>query len=294
LCAGDDPGESYALPLDEPGSIFNESWQTANATRYGHTILLATPVAGLSIALLMGRMSAAGVAHYIGGLVLGCGIAKLITEAVMARGYARLGRKLSRKLGVQGALVGFAPGDQPRLFKGYRYRDVGFLWFGGGRLCYRSERTAIELGASDTVETGMVLAAPAAWMGLQPMVRFRNPESGEVQAFILHPLEFGVTGRNLFGKIERWRTARAEASVAARVSGFEDAAGEPIRTATIAVTARGFRLSGALTVLGAMVAGWPSRVSGWYALTIAVSAYVAMMLPLMLYRVQARRTALHM
>jgi heat shock protein HtpX len=289
LCLADDPGESYTIPMDEPGFIFNESWQSANATRYGHAILLATPVAGLSIALLIGAMPAAGAAHYIAGLLLGCGVAKLITEAVMGRGYARLGRKLARKLGVQGTLVGFAPGDQPRLFKGYRYRDVGFQWFEGGRLCYRSERTAIELGASDVVEVSMVLAAPAAWMGLQPMVRFRNPESGEIKAFILHPLDFGVTGSSLFAKIERWRAA--DAGVAAgttRVSGFEDVAGEPIRPLAVAATARGFRLSGGLTILGAMLAGWPSRLSGWYALTIAASAYVAMMLPLVLSRWQSR------
>ena len=36
LCASDDAGESYTLPSDQPGSIFNESWQAANATRYGH------------------------------------------------------------------------------------------------------------------------------------------------------------------------------------------------------------------------------------------------------------------
>jgi Zn-dependent protease with chaperone function len=292
-CLADDPGESYTIPSDEPGSLFNESWRAANSTRYGHAILLSTPMAGLSIALLVGAMPAAGVAHYIVGLLLGCGIAKLITEAVMGRGYARLGRKLARKLGVQGALVGFAPGDQPRLFKGYRYRDLGFLWFEGGRLYYRSERTAIELGASDVVEVRMVLAAPAAWMGLQPMVRFRNPESGELKAFILQPLDFGVTGSSLFAKIDRWRTAHAEgAAGTTRVSGFEDIAGEPIRPVALGVTARGFRLSGGLTILGSMLAGWPSRISGWYALTIAASAYAAMMLPLVLCRWQSRAAGL--
>lgn len=141
----------------------------------------------------------------------------------------------------------------------------------------------------------MVLAAPAAWMGLQPIVRFRNPESGEVKAFILHPLDFGVTGSYLFDKIERWRVAQAESAAGTtRVSGFEDVAGEPIRPATVAATARGFRLWGGLTILGSVLAGLPSRVSGWYALTTAASAYAAMMQPLVLYRWQPKRMALHM
>jgi hypothetical protein len=41
----------------------------------------------------------------------------------------------------------------------------------------------------------------------------------------------------------------------ARISGFEDVAGEPIRPATVVATARGFRLSGGLTILGSMLAG---------------------------------------
>src|SRR5262249_19139498 len=148
--------------------------------------------------------SGAGPARYLVGLALGCAITKSITEAVMARGYARTARRLERKLGAHGALTGFAPGEGSRVFGGYRFRDIGLLKFEEGRLCYRSERTTIELAAQDIIEVRLVPAAPAAWFNLQPMIRFRDPEPDAVRAFVLHPLHFWSTGKPLFRQIERW------------------------------------------------------------------------------------------
>ena len=246
------------------------------------------------MALLISLMPAAGLAHYAAGMAIGCLLAKGITEAVMAVGYSRLAGKMARKLGVRGALVGLAPGAEPRLFGGHRFRDAGFLWFEAGKLCYRSERTTIELGSLDVVELALIPAAPAAWLQLQPMIQFRAGESAGLQSFILHPLDPGSTGKRLFGRIERWRAAAAPAAGSALVHGFEDAPGEPIRPVTLGQLARGFQLSGGAALIGAMLAGWPTRpeMSGWYALGVAAGAYASLLLPMALYRPQTRATAL--
>lgn len=209
LCSRGDIGEGYTLPPEDANVIFGERWQAANAARYGWTIVFATATVGIAVMLSVGQMTAAGLGAYAAGIALGCALTKTLTEAVMARGYARLARRLRRKLGVLGAPVGFAPGDTPRLYRGHRFRDLGLIWFEEGRFFYRSERTAIELAPADVIGIKMVPAAPAAWFKLQPAVQFRSPESGEARAFILHPLEFGATGRHLCAKLERWRAAGA-------------------------------------------------------------------------------------
>src|SRR5205823_15065184 len=126
-----------------------------NAAKYGWTSMLASAAAGVSVMLLVGQLPNAGLTLYAAGIAAGCLLTKLMTEAAMARGYARLRRRLARKLGVEGALVGLAPRDEARLFGGHRFGDAGLLWFEGG-LHYRSERTSIELGAADVVEIGLV------------------------------------------------------------------------------------------------------------------------------------------
>lgn len=151
LCASDNPGEKYVLPLEDQTAIFTIKWQAANAARFGWAMAFGSAASGILTALLVGRLPGAGLPIWIGGVALACAMTKLASQAVMACGYARIGRKLKRKLESDGQLVGLAAGDQPRLYGGYRFRDLGFLSIEGARLSYRSERTSIELAPADIV-----------------------------------------------------------------------------------------------------------------------------------------------
>ncbi len=289
LSSTDLPGEFYTLPPEEGSAIFTLAWQQANARRYVWTVLLGTSGAGLLVAWLLDEFVGAGVLQLVGGIALGCAITKVLSTAVMTSNYARLRRKLVRKLGVSGQLVGLAVDSEPRLYNGYRFSDAGLLWFEAGRLCYRSERTTIALNPSDVVDVSMVAAAPSSWRRLQPMVRFRDGE-GRVQSFILHPVEWGATPRRLLQSIERWRTTATSAE-SMSVSGFESIAGEPFHTPTMAQTARGFRIPGGVTLLGSMFTGWFLRSEfwpAWYALMITAGAYIFMYWPALRYRPSAR------
>ncbi len=282
----DDPGDRYTLPLDDGSAIFTLAWQKANATRYAWAALISTSAAGLLVAALLDKFAGAGIAQLLAGIVLGCGFTKILAATVMSVNYARLRRKLARKLGVSGQLVGLAADSEPRVYNGYRFSDAGFLWFEGGRLCYRSERTTIGLNPADVVEVKMAAAAPSSWRRLQPMVLFRQPESGEVKSLILHPVEWGATPRRLLHSIERWRSTATSAE-STSISGFVETVGEPFRVPTIARTARGFRIPGSITLVGVMVTGWWLREESWpawYALAITACAYLFMFLPAMTYR----------
>lgn len=286
LCSHDDPGESYTLPPDDSRAIFTLAWQKANGTRYSWAALLGASGAGLSVAWLLERFAGAGVPQFLLGIVLACGMTKLLSATVLSMNYARLRRKLARKLGVSGQLVGLAVGPEPRVYNGFRFSDVGFVWFEGGRLCYRSERTTIALNPADVVEVTTSPAAPSSWRRLQPMVRFRHPESGDVKAFILHPVEWGATPRRLFRSVEQWRTTAVSAERTS-ITGLVEIAGEPFRVPTTAVTARGFRIPGSITLVGVMVTGWwlqPESWPAWYALALTACAYIFMFLPAMTYR----------
>jgi heat shock protein HtpX len=204
--------QPYETPADpDPSGIFSPAWQTANGNRYAWTVLLAVPVAAVAAALLTELLIAwipsMGFAPYFVGIIVGCVLAKGIVVAVMARGYALLSRRLSQKLSAQGILTGLAPGETPRLFNGHRYSDAGLVWFEGGQFHYRSERVSIAFQAADVISIDLVRAAPAQWIAHQPRLRFRDPQTGQPRAFILHPL-FGASGLGLRRQIEQWRARR--------------------------------------------------------------------------------------
>ncbi|HEV2687939.1 MAG TPA: M48 family metalloprotease, partial [Bryobacteraceae bacterium] len=284
-CASDDPGDPYTLPADDT-AIFTLGWQNANAARYSWAVLFATSGVGLLTTWLLDEFAGVGVRQLLAGIVLGCALAKLLAAAVMSGNYAHLRRKLARKLGVGGQLVGLAADSVPHVYNGFRFSDAGFLSFQGERLCYRSERTTIALNPTDVVEVGMIAAAPSSWRRMQPIVRFRPPESGEVKSIILHPVEWGATPRRLLHSIERWK-ATASSSESTTISGFDEVAGRPFQVPTVAKTARGFKIPGAITMVGAVLAGWMLRAESWpvwYALAVTACTYTFMFLPALLYR----------
>lgn len=286
LCSSDDPGVCYTLPPEDSGTIFSLAWQNANAARYSWTVLLSASGAGLLVALLLEKYAGNGFPQLLGGVVLGCALTKVLAAAIMSGGYARLGRKVARKLGVSGQLVGLAVDSEPRVYNGFRFSDTGFLSFQGGRLCYQSERTTIFLHPADVVEVGMVAAAPSSWRRLQPIVRFRSGESAEVKAFILHTLDWGATPTRLLRSIARWR-ATATSSESTSISGFHAIPGQPFNIPTIFQVARGLQIPGVVTLFGASLAGWfwgTESWPAWYALGITACAYAFMFLPSMLYR----------
>ena len=275
----DDPAAGYPLPPEDAATVFSLAWQNANGARYSWTVLLTASVSGLFIAGLLEKIGP-GFPQFVGGLVLGCAITKLVGTAVMAANYARLGRKLGAKLGDAGQLVGLAIDSEPRIYNGYRFSDAGFLSFEGGRLCYRSERTTILLNPSDVVEITMVAAAPSTWRRLQPMIRFHD------HAIILHPVEWAASPRRLFQSIEKWKATATSAETTV-ISGLTPVPGQAFHAPTIAQTARGFRIPGAVTLIGATLAGWFFRSESWpawYALVVTACAYIYMFLPAMLYR----------
>jgi heat shock protein HtpX len=286
LCNNGDPGAPYALPPEKNDAIFTLGWQTTNATRYVWTALIAASGAGLLVASLLDKFAEAAFAQLVGGVVIGCAVTKVLAATVMSINYARLRRKLATKLNACGQLVGLAVDSQPRVYNGYRFSDVGFVSFQGGRLCYRSESISIELNPADVEEVSMVAAAPASWRRFQPMVRFLDHDSGDVKAFILHPVEWGATPRRLFRSILRWKETASSAE-STSIQGLNAVAGQPYRVPNIAQTARGFRIPGFITLVGATLAGWFVRGDSWlawYALAITACSYTFMYLPAMLYR----------
>jgi len=287
-CNSEDPGEYYVLPADDGSTIFNLKWQTANGARYAWAALFGASGAGLLVAWLLDKTAGPGFAQLAGGIILGCAITKVLASSVMSSNYVRLKRKLEAKLGVNGQLVGLAVDNEPRVYNGFRFSDVGFISFQGGRLSYQSERTFIGLNPADVIAVNMLPASPSSWRRLQPMIRFRHPESGDVKAVILHPVERGATPRRLLHEIERWRTT-ANSADATTITGLQAPAGEFFHTPTIAQTASGFRLPGTVTLVGALLAGWMLRLESWpawYALIITACAYIFMFLPALLYRRQ--------
>jgi Zn-dependent protease with chaperone function len=281
-----DPSECYDAPAaPDSNAIFNRAWQEANAVRYGWIIMLAVPVAAVAASLLTEQLPAFGSARFLLGILLGCVFAKLLVVAATAYNYGRFSRRLSAKLGATGFLMGLSPGDSPRIFGGHRYYDAGLARFEAGRFIYHSEGTLIELNPLDVVETRLVRAAPAAWIARQPMLRFRDPSTGQIRGLILHPLS-GIAGDRLYREIERWR-ARGEGAAPTSIHGFDAAAGEAYQPARFGSTLRGFQMSGMLTLVGAMVTGWPlneQAPSGIYALAVGFAGYATLMLPLVFYR----------
>ena len=287
LCANNDPGEHYEIPAQEGGAdLFTPAWQRTNAGIYGWLVIFGSCSAGLLVAWLLERLTGLGIVPTVGGIVLGCALTKGATAAAMSRSYARLRRKLAAKLGVDGRLVGFAPDSVARIYGRYRFSDAGLLRFEHGRLCYQSERIAIALNPADVVEVGMVAAAPSNWFRRQPMVRFRNPESGEIHAFILHTLDWLATQRRLLRSIERWR-ARETSPESTSIKGLNPAAGQTFRNPTIAGVARGFFLPGGIALAAAIATCGILRFDWKYvawALAVTACAYTSMLLPAMVYR----------
>jgi Zn-dependent protease with chaperone function len=302
LCSSDDPGERYELPQEKDvAPIFTPAWQKVNAGIYGWVVIFSSCGAGLFVAWLLERSTRTrfggyGVAQLLGGIALGCIVTKALAAASMSSNYARLRRRLEARLGFSGKLVGLAIDSEPRLYNGFRFSDAGLLRFNRGRLCYQSERIAIELNPADVVEVAMVAASPSTWMRQAPMVRFRQPESGSLQSFILHPVAWLPRQRRLLKSIERWRaTGRSPESTPERtsISGFNPVAGQPFTNPTIAEMARGFLVPGCATLGAAILTRWNLRADWGYvgcALVVAACSHAFLYLPAMLYRAPALPT----
>ena len=287
LCANDDPGERYEIPGEQSGGdVFTPAWQRNNAGIYGWVLIFSSCGAGLLVAWLLARFTGFGIAPILGGILLGCALTKSATAVAMSRSYGRLKRKLAAKLGVGGEIVGLAPDDVARIYGAYRFFDAGLLRFEDGRLCYQSERIAIALNPADVVEVGMVAAAPSNWFRLQPMVRFRSPESGQSHAFILHTVDWLATQRRLLRSIEHWR-ARETSPESTSIKGFNPVAGQTFRNPTVVLVARGFLVPGGMALAAAIATCWPLPAHWQYvasALAVTACAYASMLLPAMLYR----------
>ncbi len=287
LCASDDPGERYEIPAEPSGGeVFTPAWQRTNAGIYGWVLIFGCCSAGLLVAWILSRFTGFGIAPILSGIVLGCALTKCATAVAMARSYARLKRKLAAKLGVGGQIVGFAPDGVARIYSGYRFSDAGLLRFENGRLCYQSERIAIALNPADVLEVGMVTAAPSNWFRQQPMVRFRDPESGQTHAFILHTVDWVATQRRLLRSIERWRSTETSQE-STSIKDFNPVAGQTFRTPAFGLVARGFLVPGGIALAAAIATCWPIRADWRYvasALAVTACAYASMLLPAMLYR----------
>jgi hypothetical protein len=287
LCVNDDPGVPYEVPAEEGGGdLFTPAWQKTNAGIYGWTVVFGSCAAGLVVAWFLDRFTGFGIGPALGGVVLGCALTKGVAAAAMSFNYAHLGRKLKEKLGAGGQLVGLAPDSEARIYSGYRFSDAGLLRFEGGRLFYQSERTTLALAPADIVDVGTVAAAPSNWLRRQPMVRFRDPESGMIHGIIVHTLDWLPTQRRLLRSIERWRTTESSPERTS-INGFSPAAGQTFRNPTIAGAARGFLVTGGIALAAAIATCWTMRSQlqyvGW-ALGVTACVYASMLLPAIVYR----------
>ena len=296
----DDRGDSYELSQEpNAGAIFSPAWQKVNAGIYGWVVIFSSSGSGLFVAWLLDRLTGTrfggfGIVQVASGIVLGCIATKALAAASMTNNYRRLHGKLESRIGVSGQLVGLAMDDEPRLYNGFRFSDAGLLRFERGRLCYRSERVSIALHPADVVEVSMVAASPSTWLRQAPMVRFRRPESGDLQAFILHPVEWLPAQRQLLKSIERWR-ATQNSTESTSISGFDPIAGQPFTNPTIFEMARGFLVPGCVTLAAAILIRWTLGAE-WQlvvcALAVAACAHAFLFLPAMLYRVPAPHAGL--
>lgn len=287
LCTNDAPSEPYEIPTEEKdGALFTPAWQKTNAGIYGWGLVLGSSGSGVLIAWLIHRFAGFGIIPILCGIVVGCALAKFAASTLRWLSYARLRRRLTVKLGVGGRLVGLAMDSEARIYGSYRFSDAGLLRFEKGRLCYQSERITIALNPADVLEVGMVSAAPSNWFRRQPMVRFRNPGSGQTQAFILHTLDWLATQGRLFRTIEQWKATGTSAD-GTSIEGFNPVAGQPFQNPTIAGVARAFLVTGGIALVAAVVtclilnAEW--QFVAW-ALVVTACAYTSMLLPAMVYR----------
>ncbi len=287
VCAASDSGDHYEIPVEaSSANLFSPAWQATNAGINGWVVLLISSASGLLVAWLLERFTGFGALPVLVGVLFACGLTKGAAATGMALRYGRMGRKLAVRLGVDGKLVGLAPDGVAHSYNGYRFTDVGLLRFENGRLCYQSERIAIALNPADVVEVGMVAASPSNWFRKQPMVRFREPDSGQVHGLILHTVDWLATQGRLLRLIERWRTEESS-SERTSISGLEPVASQTFRRPTIAQAARGFVVIGIITQLAAMATAGIYRLDWLYetwALAFTACAYASMLLPAMLYR----------
>jgi Zn-dependent protease with chaperone function len=287
LICKNDLGEPYEIPAEGAGGdLFTLGWQKTNAGIFGWTVVFGSCGAGLLVAWLLEKFTGFRTLPILGGIALVCVLTKGVAATVMALNYARLRRKLEAKFGFRGRLVGFAADDVARIYNGYRFSDAGLLRFENGRLCYQSERTAIALNPADVLEVGMLAAAPSNWFRRQPMVRFRNPDSGQAHVFILHTVDWPATQRRLLWSIIRWKKTETSA-LSTSIDGFNPVAGQPFRNPTIAVVARGFLVTGGIALAVAIPTCWLLNAEwqyvGWV-LALTACAYLSMLLPAMFYR----------
>jgi Zn-dependent protease with chaperone function len=299
LCTVDDAGAKYEVPTEEGGTaIFTPDWQKKNAGAYVWAAMIATAAAALVSAGLVDRFGGSGIRHLavsmLGGIVLGCLLTKLGAAAVMAGNYGRLRRKLEARLGVRGRLAGLAMDGEARVYNGFRFFDAGLLWFEGGRLRYQSERVSIALNPADVVEVCEVAASPSAWMRRQPMVRFRDPGTGHVHSFILHPVQLGMAAARLLRELERWK-ATGFSVEGTSISGFQPIAGQPYRNPLLIAVARAFLIAGGITLVAAVLLDATAPLAWWfvgYAVAVAACVHLFMFLPALLYRQPSPPTGL--
>ncbi len=287
LCSIDDPGPSYELPSGEGvTTIFTPAWQAMNVGVYSWIALLGSSIAGVVIAWLFFKTTGPGALQLLLGIVLGCLLTKGVASAVMARNFAAMQRKLEARLGVNGRLVGLAIDSQPLLYGGRRFSDAGILSFADGMLCYRSERTSIELNPANVIDLTRVAASPSNWFRLMPVVRFRRPESEIIEGFILHSVDWFPTQRHLFDSVQRWR-ATQPSTQATSITGFNHIDGQPFAKVSVRALISGLGISlgaaliAAIPLVLALNIGWWFL---WYVLAIAACAQSFMFLPAMLYR----------
>ena len=287
MISNDDPGEPYEIPAEGAGGdLFTPGWQKTNAGIYGWVVILGSCGAGLLVTWLLERFLGFGILPILGGIALVCALTKGVAATAMALNYNRLRRKLTVKLGFSGQLVGLAPDGVARIYNGYRFSDAGLLRFESGRLCYQSERITIALNPLDVLEVGLVAAAPSNWFRRQPMVRFRNPESGQTHAFILHTVDWLATQRRLVRSFQRWKATQSSAQ-STSIDGFNPVAGQPFINPSFAVVGRGFLVTGGIALVVAIPTCWllgaEWQYVGW-ALALTACAYLSMLLPAMFYR----------
>jgi hypothetical protein len=172
------------------------------------------------------------------------------------------------------------------MYNGRRFADAGIVSIDGGRLCYRSERTSLALNPTDVVDVVMVSASPTNWTRLVPMVRFRRPDSAEIEGFILHPLNWLPTQRRLFNAIQNWRTTQTS-SEPTSITGFERIPGKPYTKVAIGSLLWAFGISSAAACITACALISASHAHWWflwYSLAINLCVQVFMFLPSLLFR----------
>jgi hypothetical protein len=132
----------------------------------------------------------------------------------------------------------------------------------------------------------MVAASPSNWFRMVPMVWFRRPQSDEVEAFILHPVDWFATAYRMFKAIERWRATHSSAE-GTTVEGFNRIEGKPFPKIPIAAVLPALGISVGVTLVAAIAIVLILHKEWWFvgfALVNTACAQIFMYLPALVYR----------